>query len=354
MHIAAHISDKNHDESLLLAILKILVAKYPNHRFTFFSEKPIEDLSKNCTQVIIAPKISNNILLYFWYSFRLPKMLKGKAKIAFISDANMLCHSKGTCAQYLFYTNNYFWQDGNAYFKKAYELTLAKVQKVFTTEKIFEEELQQQEPSTQNKIETIYFGLKTPTKLLAPVTLELTRNKYTDGYDYFLYPVTQQSKIHILVILKAFSQLKKLQKTSMKLMLFLNAVSEENLIENFKNYKYKDDVFFVEENNENRKHIISAANGLFYFDNYNANGYAMMALQNEVPLVLESNKLNIAIYEETAIFCDLNEKQIADKMQLLYKDESIKKVLSEKGSIWIEKYNVEKAAEQLFQSIFIP
>jgi glycosyltransferase involved in cell wall biosynthesis len=354
MHIAAHISDKNHDKSLLLAILKILVAKYPNVKFTFFSEKPISELSKNCNQVIIAPKITNNILLYFWYSFRLPKLLKGKAKVAFISDAGMLCHAKGTTSQYLFYTNDYFWQDGNTYFKKAFELTLAKMQKVFTTEKFFEDELLLQEPSTQNKIETIYYGLSNTKKLLAPVTLELTKNKFTDGCDYFLYPVNVQSKVHLVVLLKAFSQLKKLQKTSMKLLLLLHNEPAENLIENFKNYKYKDEVVLVEETIENRKHLISSANGLFYFAEYEANGYAMMALQNEVPLILENNKKNIAIYEETAIFCEINDKQVAEKMQLLYKDESIKNALVIASTKWLEKYNIEKAAEQLFQSIYIP
>ena len=44
-------------------------------------------------------------------------------------------------------------------------------------------------------------------------------------------------------------------------------------------------------------------------------------------------------------------KDIADKMMMLYKDETLRSSLVEKGKAVVEKYSCDKTAEHLWQSI---
>ncbi len=353
MHIVAHISEQNHKNSLLLTMLRILAAKYPQHRFTFYSDKIIKDLECNCINEIVSPKIKNNLMLFFWYNYRLPRILKLKKKIAFISDAGMLCDI-ANANQYLFFSNTNFWQNSNTYFKNVFETSLQKASKIFVTEPYFNFLLKNKYSIANDKVETIYYGINTEKKLLIPLTIELIKNKYTNGFDYYLCPVNEYSKQKLIIILKAFSTLKKMQKTRIKLVLFLNNITNECLIENFENYKYKEDIIFITENNDNRKEIVASANTIFSFADYKPNSVAMVALQNEVTVVLEDTEMNKGIFGEAVLYVSIEQKSIADMMQLIYKEEAFKIDFKTNVENLLLNYNAENAAEQLFQAIYIP
>ncbi len=353
MHIAAHISEKNHKNSLLLTMLKILAAKYPHHIFTFYSDTIIKDLEGNCINEVVSPKIKNNLMLFFWYNFKLPRILKSKKQIAFISDAGMLCNI-ANANQYLFFSNTNFLQNSNTNFKNVFKKSLQKASKIFVTEPYFNFLLKSKYLIANDKVETIYYGINTEKKLPIPLTIEYIKNKYTNGFDYYLCPVNEYLKQKLTIILKAFSILKKMQKTSIKLVLFLDNITNAGLIENFENYKYKEDIIFITENDENIKEIVSAANTIFSFVDYKPNNVAMIALQNEVTVVLEDTEMNKSIFGEAVLYVSIEQKSIADMMQLIYKDEAIKINFKTNVENLLLNYNAENAAEQLFQAIYIP
>ncbi len=353
MHIAAHISEPNHKKSLLLVSLKMLAAKYPQHKFTFYSDTIIKDLEANCKHEFVSPKIKNNLMLFFWYNYRVPRILKSKKKIAFISDAGMLCND-ASAAQYLFFDNTNFWQNSNQYFKNVFNNSIEKATKIFTTENYFGKLLNTENTASINKICPVYYGITTHQKLLIPKTIELIKNKYTDGFDYYLYPVDEYSKAQLTILLKAFSLLKKIQKTSMKIVFLLKNTASKNLIENFDNYKHKADVIFITENDDNKKEIVAASNAVFNFSTYEPNSLVMLALQNEIPVVLENNTMNKNIFEEATLYTLVEQKSIAEYMQLIYKDETIKITLAHKAQNLLVKYNAEKASDDLYQAIYIP
>ena len=79
--------------------------------------------------------------------------------------------------------------------------------------------------------------------------MEATKNVFAEGCDYFLFPVNSVSEHSLIIILKAFSQLKKWQKTSMKMLFLFEKEADEKLLPDFKNYKYKNDVKFLYKRN---------------------------------------------------------------------------------------------------------
>jgi glycosyltransferase involved in cell wall biosynthesis len=350
MQIAAHITQQKNIENPLFVSLKILSEKYPTIKFIFFVEEIIEGLNKNCTQIIISPKPKNNFLLFFWYKFKLHSFLKQRLHMVFIGDAGLICE-QAKIPQYLFFNKENFWQESNAVFKNKFVESLVKANKVFTTESFLTETLQKEYNVPAQKIETIYHGLQGKVKVYSITLIEEIKAIYTKGYDYYLYAVNDTSKEYILYVLKAFSQLKKMQKTAMKLVVFLDEVLEENLIPNFKNYKYKDDIVFIVQDANNRRNIVAASNGLFYFCTYKPSNIAFIAIQQAIPIVTIDTNINRSIFGDAVLYTESTDKAIAEKMQLLYKDETIKKDLAIASKVLLQKYDATKAAEDLYNFI---
>jgi Glycosyl transferases group 1 len=352
MQIAAHFSQHKDTENPLLTSLKILSEKHPEVKFVFFVDTLMEGLNKNCNQVIISPKPTNNLLLFFWYKFKLYGFLKKRVKIVFISDAGLVCE-QSVIPQYLFFTKENFLKESNPVFKSKFVDALAKTTKVFTTEGFLSDILQREYNLPAEKIETVFHGLTGKVKNYSLNTIEEIKTLYSKGFDYYLFSVTNTSKGYILHVLKAFSQLKKMQKTSMKLVLFLDNVEQENLILDFKNYKYKDEVLFITQDVNNRRNIVSASNGLFYFSEYKTNNIAFVALQQAIPVVTVDNDINRSIFGEAVLYTATSDKAITEKMQLLYKDEAVKNNLTAASKELLKKYDATKVAEHLYNIIHI-
>jgi hypothetical protein len=352
MHITAHFNQQNPYESPLLASLKILMQQYPKDKFTLFVEIELADLPKNCTQKILSPKPKNNFLLYFWYKFRLHSFLKLHKKIIFIGNAGLLCE-QSTIPQYLFFNEANFWQDSNPVFKSKFEAALVLAKKIFVTENFLAEVLIEKYAVPKEKIEIIFHGLGGKIKQYDIKIIEEIKTVYVKGYDYYLYSVTSTSKEYILNVLKAFSQLKKMQKTAMKLVLFLDDVLEESLIPDFKNYKYRDEVIFLKQDVNNRRNIVSASNGLFYFSTYKTNSIAFVALQQAIPIVTVDNDINKSIFGNAALYTENTDKAITEKMQLLYKDEAIKNNLATVSNELLKKYDPTNVAAHLYNFVHV-
>ncbi len=352
MQIAAHFTQYKDTENPLLTSLKILSEKHSEVKFIFFVDTLIDGLNKNCTQVIISPKPKNNLLLFFWYKFKLYGFLKKRVKIVFIGDAGLVCE-QSSIPQYLFFSKENFLKESNPVFKSKFVDSLEKTMKIFTTENFLAGALQKEYNLPVEKIEPIFHGLSGKTKVYSHATIEEIKTTYTKGFDYYLYSITNTSKESTLHILKAFSQLKKMQKTAMKLVLFLDDVPEEKLIPDFKNYKYRDEVIFIKQDVNNRRNIVSASNALFYFSEYQTNNIAFVALQQAIPIVTVDNDINRSIFGEAVLYTATTDKAITEKMQWLYKDEALKNNLTMASKELLKKYDATKVAEHLYNIIHI-
>jgi glycosyltransferase involved in cell wall biosynthesis len=352
MQIAAHFTQHKDTENPLLTSLKILSEIHPEVKFIFFVDTLIEGLNKNCTQIIVSPKPKNNFLLLFWYKFKLYGFLKQRAKMVFIGDVGLISE-QAKCPQYLFFCKENFLQDTNLVFKNKFVDSVVKANKIFVSETFLAKGLQNEYNLSHQKMETIFHGLSGKAKTYSNTTIEEIKTIYSKGFDYYLYAVTNTSKDYILQIVKAFSQLKKMQKTTMKLVLLLDDVHEENLIVNFKNYKYRDEVIFIIQDVNNRRNIVAASNALFYFSEYKTNNIAFVALQQEIPIVTMDNEINRSVFDQAVLYTENTDKAITEKMQLLYKDETIKSTFSMASKEFIKKYDAKKVAEQLYNAIHI-
>lgn len=158
---------------------------------------------------------------------------------------------------------------------------------------------------------------------------------YTEGRQFFMLAEELQQQEQLLSLLKAFSVFKKRQQTNMKLVLPFSL--EENLSDFAKKlatYKYREDIVITGSLSiVARYRLAAAAYALIATDPLGGlEARVVEALQLEqsllIPRVLGAEELA----GSSALYTDPNNLQdLADKMMLIYKDETLRSQLILQG-----------------------
>ena len=156
-------------------------------------------------------------------------------------------------------------------------------------------------------------------------------------------------------LLKAFSVFKKRQQTNMKLVLTGRlAWKYETFTKSLKSYKYRNDVVmtgYMEE--EEIVKIIGSAYCLVYPSLLEGFGVPVLeAMQSGVPVITSVNSSMQEIANDASLYVDANSfTDIAEKMMMVYKDENLRKLLTEKGYLTNRRYSWDTTADLLWKSI---
>ncbi len=352
MTIAVHIpSDKIN--GLLHTTALIFAAQHSDDHFIFFNEKDLSFPAGNCTQVIISPKLKNKLLRHYWYNYKLPSLLKRYNADAFISGAGMIS-LKADLDQYLVFEEEVFASEKNAnsYYKKIFRNALLKVKMIFVAEDIFKTNAAVHLPEIENKIKVCYHGFGEKQVQLPYTEQQKIKDEHTEGYDYFLYPVTNTSSEYLITVLKALSLFKKRQRSSLKLVLLLKQnIGEYGLIEDFKNYKYRDDVMLIKDRKDITPDITRSAYAMIYFCEYAQMNTTLKAMYAGIPVIAEATPLNDVIFGSMVLSAENNAGALAEKMMFIYKDEEERNRLMATGHSFTYKYDAQAAAEAIWSGV---
>jgi glycosyltransferase involved in cell wall biosynthesis len=343
---------------------KRITQAHPEHQFIFIFDRPYDKrfvFEKNVIGVVTGPAARHPLLWKLWYDIKIPSVLKKYKADVFVS-ADGFCSLRTKVPQclvvhdlaFLHYPS--FSKKSHLLFYKRYTPKfLEKAASVATVSQFSKQDIINQYKSEATKIDVVYSAVK---DIFQPVTDEdkvSTKNKYTDGKEYFVYAGAIHPRKNLLKLLKAFSVFKKRQQTNMKLVLAGRlAWKYESFIENLKSYKYRNDVVmtgYVEETELVK--LIGSAYGMLYPSLFEGFGVPVLeAMQCDVPVITSVNSSMQEIAKDAALFADAdNHKDIADKMMLLYKDENLRKELIQKGKKATTDYSWDRTAELLWQTI---
>ncbi len=369
MTIAAHIAVNKHSApSFLFECLTRLALQYPGNHFILFIDKADKGAAiapDNCTWVLISPKIKNSLLLHYWYNYKLPYLLKRYNAGVFISE-NAVLSIRTNKPQMMVLKDlipakkMIVKADKHArYLRKFFPFFLKKATTIFTSEKYIEDTTAAKYPFTKNKILSVYPGINKNYQPISWQQKEEITAAYADEKDYFLYPVSSNTKNNIITALKAFSQFKKWQKSNMQLLLMvqdktlLSAASGDGLVKDFGLYKYRNEVKIIAQTDdkENAK-IIAGAYALLYLPAHEKIEYPCLnAMQCEVPVITTATNLNKSMYGEAVIYCTTDEKTIAQKMMLVYKDENLRNDCIKNGLLQTARYSWDSSTQLMWQAI---
>ncbi len=328
--------------------LQELVLQNSLHQFIFFCEMPLAIQAKNYAAVRVSRGLQHKLFLKFWYNYRLPKLLGHYNADAFISLAGALS-AKITIPQFLLFEADVLqdYTGCKKRFQKTFITNLQQAKNIFVSEMYFKNETARAFPHFADKIKVVYHPTAGNATSLTSLEQDAVKQKYSNGYDFFYCPVTAGSLQYILLLLKAFSIFKKWQKSSLKMILH-GPPAAEQLVENFANYKYKNDIFFVQAADEA---IVSAAYCVVCLDNYSPAGYPFVVLKTAVPLILFHTALNDAVFSGAVFFAGKNAQSLAGQMADVYKDEDKRAQVVQAGKLLAQKYNAGNTATLLWHEL---
>ena len=369
MRIAINISESligtgGKRDNFITKVSRQLIKNHPEHAFVLISDKELiekKELPENCVIVSTGSKGKNPITWKWWYAVKIPSILKKhKADILVSCDG---CYSLRSSISQLVIVSDLSFINFSSLFKKSRVRFLKKntakgLKKsalVIASSGFIKNELIKNYKVTDDKIEVIYGGANENFKPVDDAGKILTKEKLTDGKEYFLYSGDIHPVKNLTNLLKAFSIFKKTQQSSMKLVIAGNvATGYTSFTENLKDYKYRNDVVVKNNLTENETAEIMGATYAFINPSfYEGKGTSVLDAMNcHVPVIASSGSAMQEIAGDAALFADPENIQgLAAQMMTIYKDEAIRSKLIEKGKLFPAKYKWDISAELLWQSI---
>jgi hypothetical protein len=153
----------------------------------------------------------------------------------------------------------------------------------------------------------------------------------TEGKEYFFGLFSDGEPEHIISVLKAFSIFKKFQRSGIKLVMSVSSAMHQQLVNVLKSYKYRDEVILLNLQNKNETGILlsKAYANIIIKSNYVLYESMMESLRCGVPLLMQDHPNYRSAFGNHVIYFNLNEQEIAQKIMLIYKDDTLKKELSQ-------------------------
>lgn len=183
---------------------------------------------------------------------------------------------------------------------------------------------------------------------------ETILNTYSEGNEYFLFIDNFNTEYYTIQLLKAFTLFKKRLQSDMKLILIADSKwSNNQLKEKLKNYKYKSDVLLLENlTDENIEKIMASAYAYLnpkMLCNIALNEIKLMQLK--VPIACSNTGcLPEILINNSALFFDTNnEKDIAEQMMMLYKDENLRNNLITNGIAIANEFKVHNSINNIME-----
>jgi glycosyltransferase involved in cell wall biosynthesis len=343
---------------------KRIVTSHPEHQFIFIFDRPYQQhfvFGENVTPVVTGPAARHPLLWKFWYDVKVPAALKKYKADVFVS-CDGFCSLTTKVPQCLVVHDLAFLHYPSfnkkshlAFYKKYTQKFLQKAGMIATVSDYSKSDIIRHYPVAQKKTDVVYSAAK---NIFLPVSDEekiTTKNKYTEGKEYFLYAGAIHPRKNQMNLLKAFSVFKKRLHSNMKLVLTGRlAWKYESFSKSLKTYKYRDDVVltgYVEE--KELVKIMGSAYAMVYPSLFEGFGVPPLeAMQCDVPVITSAGTSMQEILKDAALYADpFNHEEIADKMMMLYKDEIMRKQLIKKGRVLAKDYSWDKTSDLLWETI---
>ncbi len=324
-----------------------LAEKYPSVSFVFVSDTPLlKQLkpSQNITYLSIGPRISNSLSKYYWYQYKLSKTLKKLNATYFFSSTNH-CNNKNNAVQIIYL-------DALLSSRNRNNKALLKASHVIVPNDYIKKNVLQLMPSISEKLLICNTGIEKKDEYSIEFK-ENIKQKYTDDKDFFFFDFDKTNEEKLIVVLKAFSLFKKWQHSKMKLLIVADSNKIESVEKVCSNYKYKEDVVIVSNQNEETLYwIIGSSYATIFIPIENQLPFNVLtALSYKLPVILPATAFYKASFGDAILYTEENETAISNNLMLLYKDEKTRKEFVNKSKALSAARTWENCANYLWESI---
>ncbi|MEP7373743.1 MAG: glycosyltransferase family 1 protein [Chitinophagaceae bacterium] len=357
-------TNNSQEKYFLRELLKRIILKYPEHEFIILTDHIDANLyfpGKNLTTLITRQPVRHPLLRKLWFDFKLPVFLRKYKADVFVS-CDAFCSMTARLPQCLLLHDLTFFYNTSAIkglslflLKRYIPKFLHKSNAIVGVSEFFKKDLSLLYKIQDDKITVVYTAAK---EIFVPVNergKEEIKKKYSNEKNYFIYTGAIYSPKSLMTLLKAFSVFKKRQKTNWKLIVTGTQQKESNAFHNnLRTYKYREDLILTGLiKDEDMVKLVGSAYAMIHPTQWDKLGMPLLEAMNcHIPVIALANPLIKEIAGDAALYANPEDHaDIADKMMLLYKDETLRNSLVEKGKMVASNFSWGKTADLLWQNI---
>lgn len=340
------------------------VKQYPQHEFIFIFDRPYDQqfiTAPNIIPVVASPPARHPLLWKWWFDVKVPAILrKYKADVFVSADAH--CSLRTRVPQCLvihdlafLHYPSFHPRTQYLYYKRYTPKFIEKAKVVATVSEFSKQDIVNAYQTPADKVNVVYSAAKSIFHPLDYATINAVKEKYTEGREYFIYTGAIHPRKNLFNLLKAFSEFKKKQKSNWKLVLAGRlAWKSKSFAESIRSYKYREDVVMTGYlPDEELVRLTGAAYAMVYPSLWEGFGVPVVeAMRCEVPVITSINSAMQEIAGDAALYANPESfHDMGEKMMQLYKDESLRSRLVEKGKIAEANYSWDRSAQLLWNAV---
>lgn len=344
--------------------LKRITTDMPEHEFLFIFDREWDEdfmFSKNITPISVAPPTRHPFLMYAWFEWMIPPILRKHNCDMFLSPDGHISLNSDIKQLPVIHDLNFehypklLPKTVRSYYKFYFPKYAAAASRIATVSEYSANDIAGRYKVDPSKIDVVYNGVSSEFKPLSQNDITATRNRFTSGAPYFVYAGALQPRKNIDGLLKAFEHFKKSGDFPHKLVL----VGEKRwwggqAAVTFEEMTFQNDVIFTGRlNGADLNCALSASTALVYVSLFEGFGIPILeAMAAETPVITSGITSMPEVAGDAALkVSPFDPGNIAEAMKSVAVDGELRNDLIHKGKSRKNVFTWDRTAGLLKASI---
>ena len=343
--------------------LKRITRQHPEHEFVFLFDRPYAEefiFSDNVTGRVLFPPARHPLLWYWWFEYSVTAALKQIKPDIFLSTDGYLslaCEVPQVIVMHDL-AFEHFPDHVNAltarYYRHFTPKFAKKAKRIATVSEYSKQDIVKLYDIAPVKIDVVYNG---SNELFVPLREEekvKIRQQFTGGHPYFIYAGALQPRKNIINLFLAFDSFKKNNSCNAKLVMAGRNWSYHEAMKVHEAMQYREEVIFPGHlTRTDLSRLLGAAEALVYISLFEGFGIPIVeAMHCDVPVITSNISSMPEVAGEAGLLVDpYSVADIAEKMQLMFGNESLKSRLIEMGRLQRQQFTWQRTADELWECV---
>ena len=343
---------------------KRIALNHPEIEFHFIFDRKYDDqfiFSDNIKPIVLFPQARHPFLFYWFFEQSIPAYFKKIKPALFVSPDGLLSLAwKGRQLPVIHDLNflhhpEYLPWLASKYYGWRFPKFAKIAQRIATVSEYSKEDIVKTFSYPATKVDVVYNGANEVFKPISLQNARLTREKYSNGWPYFVYVGSLHKRKNIENMLLAFDRFKSNDDKNHKLVIIgEHMFGTRELDRALKGMKHKDDVIFVGRlYNEQLSRVVASAEALLLVSFFEGFGIPIIEAMNcDVPAITSNVTSMPEVAGNAALLVDPQSiDSISHAMARIINEKDLRQTLIENGRQTRQKFSWDQTAERMWNSM---
>lgn len=344
--------------------LKRITRNHPEHQFIFLFDRKYDEefvFAENVKPVVVWPPTRHVSLIYLWFNWRIPGILKKYKANVFVSpDGNLSLHTKIPQLAVIHDINfvhrpkDLPWVVSK-YYNYFFPRFARKAKKLVTVSLFSKNDISENFQISSNNIEVVYNGCNNEYSPVSEEEVAATRSEYSSGKPYFLFIGALHPRKNVEGLLRAFDLYRLKTSSKEKLLIVGGQMFKTSFIsETLNQMQFKDEVIFTGRiPTAELKKVLGGAFALTFVPFFEGFGIPVLeAFSAGIPVICSNTTSLPEVGGDAVLYVNPEkDEEIAEAMHQISHNRELRSTLIEKGNLQLTKFSWDDSAEKLWKII---